>query len=143
MSKKKEEVVGWDNFNKLLNYDQCKIDQDEKFNRDAFYYQIEPSKRENCKRCVSNNKMYFKGDVELVDRESDLRGITRPSSGCDRFGYSKDCKKSKICTSTFDPSNPIIPDPSICYYNRQPFQRLVTPVLNYRDFDPCKFVANK
>lgn len=105
-----------------LPYDQCAYQQQYNTLNQIYDYQFFLPGKENCKKCVSD-KFLFKQDPRLVNVESELRGQTRPQSKCNRFKFEKDCKKSKICTSTFDNSNPSVLDPSNCTIIRHNYPR--------------------
>lgn len=99
-------------FNRL-SYDSCAYDQQLHDSTSPFDYQMYGGKFENCDKCIVD-KFYLKQDPALVDVESELRNITRPYSKCNNLKYSPNCKKSGMCTSTFDKSVPIVPVPEVC-----------------------------
>ena len=96
-----------------LNYDNC-ASQKRLYEETApLSYQLYQGKFEHCQKCVYDDKNIWR-PFDLVDYESELKGITRVASKCSQFKYNPGCKKSGKCTSTFDPSNPIIYAPEIC-----------------------------
>lgn len=99
-------------FNRL-SYDNCAYGQRLHESVSPLEYQMYDGKYENCDKCVAD-KFYFRQDPALVDVESELRNISRPSTKCNMFKYSPKCKKSGMCTSTFDPSVPVVPAPEVC-----------------------------
>ena len=84
-------------------------------------YHMMFDKYENRNKCTDNG-FFVKYQSEIVDAESELMNITRPLSKSDEFQYSPTCKKSPMCTSTFDKTNPIILAPEVCpiVYNNIP-----------------------
>lgn len=95
-------------------YDRCAYQQELYQSTSPFAYRMYEGAYENCKKCTSDNKFYRPFDGVMVDTESELKGITRPVSRCPQFKYNPECKKSGLCTSTFDASVPVVPDPSVC-----------------------------
>lgn len=95
------------------NYDKCAHDKDVYESISPYLYQMYDGKYENCKRCVVD-KLYKRGDVSIVDMESELLNITRKSSKCPQKQYSPKCKKSKNCVSTFDNSVPVVLAAEVC-----------------------------
>jgi hypothetical protein len=83
---------------------------------------------ENASKCV-NGKFWFKQSPEIVDRESELKNLTRPISDCDQFKYNPTCAKSGMCTSTFDESNPIVLAPEVCPIVHNNIERVVSTGL--------------
>lgn len=68
---------------------------------------------ENVNKC-KQDKFWYKQSPEVIDAESELSWRSRPLSKCVRFNYDPHCKKSGLCTSTFDQSNPVILAPEVC-----------------------------
>ena len=104
-----------------MKYDACQYSKDLKESTDPLAYRMYGGYGENCNKCI-NDKFWVKYAPEIVDIESELRNQTRMLSKCDQFKYSPTCKKSGLCTSTFDPKNPIVLAPEVCpiIYNNIP-----------------------
>ena len=94
-------------------YDTCAYEKRLYESTSPLAYRLYGGYGENCNKCI-NDRFYVKGEPIIVDTESELLNLTRPLSRCDAFKYSPTCKKSGLCVSTFDPSRPIVPDPSVC-----------------------------
>jgi hypothetical protein len=94
-----------------LTYDNCAYQKKLYESTSPFVYQMYDGKFENCGKCKKDK---FYRPFDLVDVESELRNISRPSSKCDQFKYTPDCKKSNTCMSTFDASAPVVYVPEIC-----------------------------
>jgi hypothetical protein len=92
-------------------YDNCRYSMRMAESTGPFNYAMYGGKYENSQKCIYD-KFYMKPD--LVDEESELLGLNRPLSKCIAFQYNPNCPKSPMCTSTFDPSNPVVPSASIC-----------------------------
>lgn len=97
--------------NRLI-YDNCAYQLKVYQSTTPLSYQLYDGKYENDGKCTYNNKAWRPYD--LVDQESELKGITRPNSKCNQFQYKPTCKKSSMCTSTFDDSNPVVLAPEVC-----------------------------
>lgn len=97
-----------------LIYDNCAYQMDLRMSTNPGEYRLYLGQAENENKCILDGRVYFRQDPCVVDAESELRNIKRPVSMCDRFKYNPKCAKSYMCNSTFDPSNPLIPDPSVC-----------------------------
>ena len=95
-------------------YDNCAYQKDLQMSTNPGEYNLYFGQAENENKCVINGQVYFRQDPCVVDIESELKNIRRPVTKCDRFKYNPLCAKSPLCTSTFDPSNPLIPDPTVC-----------------------------
>lgn len=98
-------------FNRMT-YDNCAYTEDLHQSTSPLLYQMSRYKFENCSACTFDGT-YF-APFDLVDYESELKNISRPSSLCSNMKYSSTCKKSPLCTSTFDPSNPVVYAPNVC-----------------------------
>ncbi|AYV75764.1 MAG: hypothetical protein Terrestrivirus3_33 [Terrestrivirus sp.] len=98
-------------FNRLT-YDNCAYTEDLHQSTSPLLYQMSRYKFENCSACTYDGTYY--APFDLVDYESELKNITRPGSLCSNMKYSPTCKKSELCTSTFDPSVPIVYAPDVC-----------------------------
>lgn len=77
--------------------------------------------QENCNKCLYD-RFWTKQAPEVVDTESELLNLTRPLSKCSNFKYGPSCKRSGLCTSTFDRTNPVVLAPEVCpiVYNNIP-----------------------
>lgn len=104
--------VNYGSSNRTL-YDNC-YDQKRTYeSTEPINYYIYMGAHENCNRC-KGDRMYYRQDPELVDIETELRNQTRPLSRCDNFKYNPACKRSGLCTSTFDKNIPFVPSPELC-----------------------------
>lgn len=103
-------------------YDNCDYQQRLYESTSPLAYHLYFGSVENCNKCI-DDKYWVKYD--LVDIESELRNQVRPLSNCDQFKYAPDCKRSGMCTSTFDRSVPKILNPQVCpiVYNNIPRQK--------------------
>lgn len=100
-------------FSSRLDYDDCAYKKELEQSLGCFEYQINPDMYENCSRCVVD-EFPRPFDPKFVDAESELFNITRPASKCPSRKYNPLCKKSSKCTSTYDPSNPVVLAPEVC-----------------------------
>lgn len=95
------------------NYDNCAFNirtlQSESPYENAMYQ----GKYEQCNKCT-NGQFWRPYDKEVIDLESELKGLTRNLSKCNNDKYYPTCPKSSVCTNTFDPSNPVILDRDVC-----------------------------
>jgi len=96
-----------------LPYDECSYAQKIGDSTSPFQYRTYMGAYENCEKC-KYDKFWKPFDVEIVDVESELKNITRPSTKCANLKYTPSCKKSAMCTSTYDPSRPIVFAPDVC-----------------------------
>lgn len=122
-----------------LIYDPCDYSQRLTESTNPLKYRLYGGAYENCSKCVYNeNSFYRPFDKEIVDAESELKNLTRAYSRCNGAKYNPMCKKSPSCTSTFDPSNPIVYDSSICpiIYNNIPKVNNPGYVLDMNSFCP-------
>ena len=119
-----------------LKYDSCLGNKELYESTAPLAYNMYFGKFENCNKC-KKDRFWVKYD--LVDIESELRNQTRPLSNCDQFKYSPSCKKSKMCTSTFDKSVPVVLAPEICpiVYNNIP--KMTTNGIRMPDQNFCKY----
>lgn len=100
-------------FNRL-SYDTCAYEK-------TLYQSVEPlayftfgQMYENNSKCTYNGKFVRPIDNDIIDRESELRGLGRTASKCPQNDYNPDCKKSRRCTSTFDKENPVVFPGEVC-----------------------------
>lgn len=123
-------------FNKS-RYDDCAYQKDLYESTSPLAYMLYFGAQENCNKCIYD-KFYVKYQPEIVDTESELLNLTRPLSKCDQFKYSPTCKRSGLCTSTFDRSNPVVLAPEVCpiVYNNIP--RMTSPGYHLPNPNICK-----
>lgn len=96
-----------------LIYDNCDYYKRLRESMSPGEYALYFGQAENENKCIIGN-VYFKQDPCVVDVESELKNIRRPYSKCDKFQYRPNCYRSNQCISTFDPTVPKIPDPTLC-----------------------------
>jgi len=96
-----------------LPYDECAYAQKMSDSASPFQYRTYAGAYENNEKCIYD-KFWRPFDGEVVDIESELKNITRPSTKCANLKYTPACKKSAMCTSTYDPSRPVIVDRDVC-----------------------------
>lgn len=94
-------------------YDNCAYSQYVKETTSPLQYNLYTGAVENCKKCRENG-FWLRNSPAVVDIESELRNQTRPQSRCNQFRYNPSCRKTGLCTSTYQRNIPIILDPSIC-----------------------------
>ena len=80
-------------FNRL-SYDNCTYENKVADSTSPLSYQIARYKYENCSRCSYDGKQW--APFDLVDFESELRGITRPMSRCPSKKYAPTAQKSAV-----------------------------------------------
>jgi len=119
--------------NNQLIYDNCAYQKDLQISTNPGEYRLYLGQAENENKCTLGGRVFFKQDPCIVDVESELRNIKRPSSKCDQFKYNPKCARSPLCTSTFDPSNPQIPDPTVCPIIHNNIARPMNPGFNMRN----------
>jgi hypothetical protein len=93
-------------------YDNCAYQKTLFESTSPLQHQLYEGKFEHCGKCTHEGKFYRPFD--LVDVETELKGITRPNSRCPQFKYNPACKASKMCVSTHDKSVPIALNPHVC-----------------------------
>lgn len=130
--------MSYNNFSDNLVYDNCAVIQQNRKYEDVRNYQFFLPGHENCGKCVNGNKFYFKQDASLVDMESELKNQTRPASLCSRFKYSSNCKKTNICTSTFDKDMPQVTQPLLCKVVGNNMPKFVVQKFPDPVYDFCK-----
>lgn len=115
-------------------YDHCSYKKKLNESTSPLQYNMSRYKFENCSACTFDGKYY--APFDLVDYESELRNITRPDSHCDELRYNPSCKKSALCTSTFDSSNPVVFHKDICPVVCNNIKKMKTPgyVLDERQY---------
>jgi len=95
-------------------YDNCAYQKQLTESQSPLLYRTYQGMFENCNKCLFDNYFVKPYDSQIVDRESELKNITRPSSKCSQFMYNPTCPKSGLCTSTYDLSNPKVLSPDLC-----------------------------
>lgn len=120
-------------FNRL-NYDNCAYDKRLRESTSPLMYQMSRYKFENCARCTYNGKQY--APFDLVEEESELRGIVRPATRCPVNMYNPTCTKSETCLSTYDKQVPVIYPPNLCPVVCNNIKKMNNPgyTLQKRDF---------
>lgn len=96
--------------NRLI-YDNCAFKQRISDSTIPLGYNLYRGKFENCNRCIVDK--YWR-PFDLVDYESELLNINRPSTRCDKYKYNPNCEKTKACISTFEKDIPIVLSPDLC-----------------------------
>lgn len=114
------------NFNRLI-YDRCEYEKRIKESTDPLSWNMYGGKFEHCQKCVYNNQFIRPFDNNIVDRESELKGILRKASKCPQNKYNPGCKKSGTCISTFDSTNPIVLAQEVCPIVRNNIPRINGP----------------
>ena len=88
-----------------LMYDQCAYEQNLNQSTGPGNYLMYPGKYEHCKKCriqlgqVGGNGVSLY-DGNMVDLESDLLGIDKPASLCNKNKYRPKCKECNKCTNS-------------------------------------------
>lgn len=95
-----------------LSYDNCAYQKRLYESTSPLLYRLYEGNYENCNKCTYKNQ--FWRPFDLVDVESELKNITRPNSRCPQLKYNPDCKKSKMCISTFERDMPVVLDRNVC-----------------------------
>ena len=119
-------------------YDSCQYSQDLFESTSPLGYNLFFGKHENCNKCI-HDSFYVKYQPEIVDVESELLNLSRPLSNCSQFKYNPKCKRSGLCTSTFDKSVPVVLAPEVCpiIYNNIP--RQTSPGYKLPSPNICKY----
>jgi hypothetical protein len=121
-----------------LRYDSCAYAKSLNESTDPLKYYLFESKFENCGKCGAKENGFFR-PFDLVDEESELRGITRVNSKCPQKKYTPSCAKSGICTSTFDPKVPVVYAPEVCPIVHNNLPVINTPGFSAPDKAYCKY----
>ena len=122
-------------FNRL-RYDPCAYDKDLKQSTTPLAYFTFPQMYESETKCTFNKQFVRPIDKDIIDRESELKGLTRRASQCPQKQYHPNCKKSKVCTSTFNNDNPVVMPQEACPIVHSGLPKIVGPgyVLNTEPF---------
>jgi hypothetical protein len=99
-------------FNRL-KYDNCAYQKTLYESTSPSLYRLYEGNFENKDKCVNDNNNFWR-PFDLVDIETELKGLYRPGTKCPQFKYSPACTKSSTCTSTFDKSVPIVLAHEVC-----------------------------
>lgn len=94
-----------------LSNDDCAYNQKVRESTAPLMHQLSRFKFENDSRCTYDGKLY--APFDLVDEESELKGIVRPVSKCASEMYHPGCN-SNNCRSTYSKNVPIIYPPTLC-----------------------------
>lgn len=101
-------------FNRL-RYDRCEYEKTVMESTSPLQYRMSMDAFENSNKCVyDKNSFYHPFDDKIVDTESELKGLGRSASKCSQNKYNPNCEKSSTCTSTYDPSVPIVMAQEVC-----------------------------
>jgi len=123
-------------------YDNCAYQLRLTQSTDPLSWMLYDGKYENCGKCIYKDQFWRPFDKEIVDRESELRNITRPASKCNQYQYKPTCKDSQICTSTFDDSNPVVLASEVCPVIFNNIKKMTTPGYTIDRFS-CNNIKNK
>ena len=114
-------------FNRL-RYDRCAFEKDTQQSTQPLQYRMSMDPFENEKKCVFNkDSFYHPFDDNIVDTESELKGLGRKASRCPQNKYNPSCVKSSMCTSTFDVTVPIVLAQEVCPIVKNNIPRILGP----------------
>jgi hypothetical protein len=98
-------------FNRTM-YDNCAYERKIVDSTTPMGYYLYEGKFENKGKCVYDANSFYR-PFDLVDTESELKGITRPTSKCVQMKYNPNCgEKSATCYTTTQ--MPIAINPRVC-----------------------------
>lgn len=120
-------------FNRLT-YDNCAYDKKLSESTSPLMYQMSRYKFENCARCTYNGKQY--APFDLVEEESELKGIVRQATKCPTKLYNPTCQRSNMCLNTYDKDVPIVYPANLCPVVHNNIKKNNTPgyTLQKREF---------
>jgi len=120
-----------------VKMDSCATELRIKTSTDPLKYMLYLGAHESCNKCIYDN-FYVKYQPEIINVENELLNLTRPLSDCPQYKYNPQCKKSGLCTSTFDKSVPVVLAPEVCpiVYNNIP--RQTHPGYRIPNQNPCR-----
>lgn len=95
-----------------LKYDRCAYEKTTYESVHPLEHQIYAGKYEHCDKCVHDGVHWRPFDTQIVDAESELKGLTRRTSKCGQYQYSPLCDTSAQCTSTY--KLPVVLNPEVC-----------------------------
>jgi hypothetical protein len=108
------------------SYDRCAYEKQIVQSTTPMLYRMSMDAYENSKKCVYNNdSFYHPYDDKIVDTESELKGLGRPLSKCGQNQYNPNCEKSSMCTSTYDPSVPVVLAQEVCPIVKNNLQKIL------------------
>lgn len=99
-----------------LRYDKCAYALDLSQSVEPLQWMMYSGKFENCGKCTANQNQFWRPfDNDIVDAESELKGITRRRTKCFQSQYSPNCMNTeKPCISTFNSTGPVVFAPEVC-----------------------------
>lgn len=101
-----------------LDYDLCAYQKKLTESTSPLQYRMYEGYFESDKKCIFNKDSYYHPyDASIVDMDSELKNLTRPATRCPQYKYNSQCKKSPMCTSTYDKTVPIVLGQEVCYCN--------------------------
>lgn len=112
-----------------LGYDDCAYRKRLYESTSPMHYQLYQGKFVNDVNCMKEKYGNFK-PYELVDFETELLLINKPTSRCDQFKYHPNCPTSDLCTNTYDKSVPIVIPADICPIIHNNIERTVDTGLS-------------
>ena len=114
-------------FNRL-KYDLCAFEKDVFQSTQPMQYRLSMDPHENDNKCVHDkDSFYHPYDDNIVDTESELKGLGRKMSNCPQNKYNPNCVKSDQCTSTFDITVPIVLAQEVCPIIKNNIPRIEGP----------------
>ncbi len=117
-------------------YDGCEYRRRVHESTTPLSYQLYEGKFQNCNKCTHNG-FWRPFDPEIVALESELKNLTRPASRCPELKYHPDCKRSSMCTSTFEPRTPHIVDRNLCPVVYNNIRRMTSPGYSVPSGNMC------
>jgi len=98
-------------FNRTM-YDNCAFERKVLDSVTPMGYQLYIGKYENKGKCTFDKNSFYH-PFDLVDAESELKGITRYTSKCPQMKYSPNCgDRTNVCYTTFH--MPVALNPRVC-----------------------------
>jgi hypothetical protein len=117
-------------------YDECAYKLKNKRETDPFLYRMSMDNFENENKCIyDKNSFYHPWDVEIVDTESELKGIKRKATNCNEKEYPG----CDTCINTFDPKTPVVLAQEVCPIVYNNIQKMKGPGYDLKIDD----VANR
>ena len=111
-----------------LRYDKCAYQKDLAQSTSPLNYRMSMDAYENPNKCVfDKNSFYHPFDDEIVKTESELKGLGRLASKCAQNQYNPNCEKSSMCTSTYDPSVPVVYAQEVCPIIKNNLPKILGP----------------